>query len=493
MSVPAASPPPSAVTPDDVLEVAYTFPGADVLAACGSSEQGLPGDVATRRLVEVGPNALPQVKAESPVRRFLRQMDDVLIYILLAAAALKAIIGDWVDFGVILAVALLNGVIGFVQEGRAEKALEGIAKMLSSTAAVRRDGDWQEVPAEELVPGDLIRVRAGDRVPADARLIEAVNLQVEESALTGEAVSSSKRVDPVAADAGIGDRTSMLFSSTIVTAGQGTAVVTATGSQAEIGRIQQLMAEVEQFDTPLTRQLAAFGKVIALVVLVMAVVMVVIGRVLHSFSVPDLISATIGFAVAAIPEGLPALVTVTLALGVQQMAKQQAIVRRLPVVEALGSVTTVCSDKTGTLTRNEMTARQVVVGSGTYQVSGIGYEPEGRVEWAGNPADIQATPDLALLVTVMAVANDADVAYVPDEDGTGRALAPARRADRGSVAHPGAEGRRRAPAVRPAGRGAVRLRVQADGHPQRGSGRVPDGAGQGCAGSAARPVRHPAE
>ena len=232
----------------------------------------------------------------------------------------------------ILAVALLNGVIGFVQEGRAEKALEGIAKMLSSTAAVRRDGDWQEVPAEELVPGDLIRVRAGDRVPADARLIEAVNLQVEESALTGEAVSSSKRIDPVAADAGIGDRTSMLFSSTIVTAGQGTAVVTATGSQAEIGRIQQLMAEVEQFDTPLTRQLAAFGKVIALVVLVMAVVMVVIGRVLHSFSVPDLISATIGFAVAAIPEGLPALVTVTLALGVQQMAKQQAIVRRLPVV-----------------------------------------------------------------------------------------------------------------------------------------------------------------
>jgi magnesium-transporting ATPase (P-type) len=420
MSVPAASPPPSAVTPEDVLEVAYTFPGADVLAACGSSEQGLPGDVASRRLVEVGPNALPQVKAESPVRRFLRQMDDVLIYILLAAAALKAIIGDWVDFGVILAVALLNGVIGFVQEGRAEKALEGIAKMLSSTAAVRRDGDWLEVPAEELVPGDVIRVRAGDRIPADARLLEAVNLQVEESALTGEAVSSSKRVDPVAADAGIGDRTNMLFSSTIVTAGQGTAVVTATGSGAEIGRIQQLMSEVEQFDTPLTRQLTAFGKVIALVVLVMAVVMVVIGRVLHSFSVPDLISATIGFAVAAIPEGLPALVTVTLALGVQQMAKQQAIVRRLPVVEALGSVTTVCSDKTGTLTRNEMTARQVVVGSGTYQVSGIGYEPEGRIEWAGNPADIQATPDLALLVTVMAVANDADVAYVPDEDGPGR-------------------------------------------------------------------------
>ena len=410
---------PTAVTPT-VTDQPYAHDPADVLAAYDSGDDGLSAGVAAQRLSELGPNALPQVKAESPVRRFLRQMDDVLIYILLAAAVLKAIIGDWVDFGVILAVALLNGVIGFIQEGRAEKALEGIAKMLSSTATVRRDGDWVEVPAEELVPGDLIRVRAGDRVPADARLLEAVNLQVEESALTGEAVSSSKRVDPVATDAGIGDRTSMLFSSTIITAGQGTAVVTATGSRAEIGRIQQLMSEVEQFDTPLTRQLTAFGKVIALVVLVMAVVMVVIGRVLHSFSVPDLISATIGFAVAAIPEGLPALVTVTLALGVQQMAKQQAIVRRLPVVEALGSVTTVCSDKTGTLTRNEMTARQVVVGSGTYRVSGIGYEPEGRIEWAGTPADLQATPDLALLVTVMAVANDADVAPVPDEDGPGR-------------------------------------------------------------------------
>ncbi|HYI59721.1 MAG TPA: HAD-IC family P-type ATPase [Microlunatus sp.] len=402
-----------------ITDQPYAYDPDDVLAAYAVSDDGLTSDVAIARLAEVGPNSLPQTKPESPLRRFLRQMDDVLIYILLAAAALKAIIGDWVDFGVILAVALLNGVIGFVQEGRAEKALEGIAKMLSSTAAVRRDGDWQEVPAEDLVPGDVIRVHAGDRVPADARLLAAANLQVEESALTGEAVSSSKRIDPVDPDAGVGDRSSMLFSSTIVTAGQGTAVVTATGSQAEIGRIQQLMSEVEQLDTPLTRQLTAFGKVVAIAVLVMAVVMIVIGRVLHDFSVPDLISATIGFAVAAIPEGLPALVTITLALGVQQMAKQQAIVRRLPVVEALGSVTTVCSDKTGTLTRNEMTVRQALVSSGAYEVTGIGYEPDGRIEWAGNPADVGQFPDLALLVTVLAVANDADVADVPDEEGGG--------------------------------------------------------------------------
>jgi magnesium-transporting ATPase (P-type) len=415
--VPAASLPSPLATPDDPLELAHSFSSAEVLAACKSSEQGLSGDVAARRLAEVGPNALPQAKSESPVRRFLRQMDDVLIYILLVSAALKAIIGDWVDFGVILAVALLNGVIGFIQEGRAEKALAGIARMLSPTAAVRRDGDWHVVPAEDLVLGDVIRVRAGDRIPADARLLGTANLQVEESALTGEALSATKRVEPVAAGAGVGDRSSMVFSSTIVTAGQGTAVVTGTGTRAEIGRIQQLMADVKPFDTPLTRQLTAFGKVVAVTVLVMAVLMVVVGRVFHSFSVPDLVAATIGFAVAAIPEGLPALVTITLALGVQQMARQHAIVRRLPVVEALGSVTTICSDKTGTLTRNEMTARRVVVSGGTYEVSGIGYEPDGRLEQDGRPVRVPAVPDLALLIRVMAVANEADVTSVPDGEG----------------------------------------------------------------------------
>ncbi len=407
------------MTPSDVLEIPYARSGGDVLAAYGSSEEGLSVELAARRQIEVGPNALPQPKPESPIRRFLRQMDDILIYILLASAALKAIIGDWVDFGVILAVAVLNGIIGFIQEGRAERALQGIQQMLSSSAAVRRGGDWVGVPAEDLVPGDLIRVRAGDRVPADARLLQAAGLQVDESALTGEAVGVSKRVEPVEPEAGLGDRSSMLYSSTIVTGGQGIAVVTATGPRAEIGRIQQMVAEVDQFDTPLTRQLTVFGKMIAIAVLIMALIMVVVGRVVHSMSVPDLVSATIGFAVAAIPEGLPALVTITLALGVQQMARQRAIVRRLPVVEALGSVTTICSDKTGTLTRNEMTARQVVVSSGIYEVSGIGYEPDGRVQQGGNPVDVLAVPDLALLVTAMAVANDADVTYLSDDDGGG--------------------------------------------------------------------------
>lgn len=211
----AASSPPSHGT----LEDPHARSPAEVVAAHGSSEDGLSAELAAQRLAEHGPNALPQVEPESAVRRFLRQLDDVLIYILLASAALKAVIGDWVDFGVILAVALLNGVIGFVQEGRAEKALEGIRRMLSSTAAVRRGGEWLEVAAENLVPGDVIRVRAGDRVPADARLLTAANLQVEESALTGEAVSSTKRIDPVPVDAGVGDRDSMLYSSTIVTAG----------------------------------------------------------------------------------------------------------------------------------------------------------------------------------------------------------------------------------------------------------------------------------
>jgi len=379
----------------------------EVLTALGSSAAGLTGDEAARRLAEVGPNRLPEPEREGPVKRFLRHFDDILIYILLASAVLKAVLGEWVDFWVILAVAVINAVIGFVQEGRAEDALAGLKQMLSSNAQVRRDGGWQEVDADQLVPGDVVRLRSGDKVPADMRLLEAVNLRVEESALTGEAVPAAKRIDPVEADAGVGDRDSMVFSGTLVAAGSGRGVVTATGPNAEIGRIQAMIAEVEAFDTPLTKEIAAFGKVLSLVILGMAAVMIVIGRVVHDFSTPDLVSAAIGFAVAAIPEGMPALVTITLALGVQQMARRNAITRRLSAVETLGSVTTICSDKTGTLTKNEMTVRHVVTRRGTYDVDGLGYEPIGSVRLDDAPADLIGHPDLARVVTVMAVANDA--------------------------------------------------------------------------------------
>ena len=387
----------------------------DVLAGLDGTAGGLTSAEASRRTAQWGPNRLPEPRRDPLVKRIAKHFDDVLIYILLAAAVLKAILGEWTDFWIILAVAVITAGIGFLQEGRAHNALEGIKKMLSLDAHALRDDQWQVIPADTLVPGDIVRVRSGDRVPADLRLIEATNLRVEESALTGEAVASDKGVAPVAADAGVGDRDSMVFSGTMVAAGQGVGVVTAIGSDAEIGRIQTMLAQVEQFDTPLTIQMKRFGKQLSVLILGMAAVMIVIGTVIHSLDRDELLSAAIGFAVAAIPEGLPALVTITLALGVQQMAKRHAIMRNLPSVETLGAVTTVCSDKTGTLTRNEMTVRYVVTERGRYDVEGLGYQPAGRILFDGAEAALDAHPDLAALITVMTVANDSDVVSEGDQ------------------------------------------------------------------------------
>ena len=393
---------------------AYSLGADAVLAALDATPTGLTSDQARRRLADHGPNRLPDPPRDSAVKRFLKHFDDILVYILLAAAALKAALGEWIDFWVILAVAVINAVIGYVQEGRAEHALEGIRSMLSAQAQARRDGEWVSVPAEDLVPGDVVRVTAGSRVPADLRLMEASNLRVEEAALTGEAVPSTKSVDPVPAGTGVGDRSSMLFSSSIVSAGQGVGVVTATGADAEIGRITTLLSDIETFDTPLTRQIAAFGKGLAGVIAIMAVVMVAIGKWLHAMPAGDLISATIGFAVAAIPEGLPALVTITLALGVQQMARRNAIIRKLPAVETLGAVTRICSDKTGTLTTNEMTVRSVVTRAGEYAVAGLGYDPSGSITLGDKPVTLRERGDLRAVVTAMSVVNDAVVSQGED-------------------------------------------------------------------------------
>ncbi|PTU57581.1 carbonate dehydratase [Sphaerisporangium cinnabarinum] len=428
-SAPDAAPTPataasstSASTTERSLDAPWSRPPDAVLAELGTDAGGLSSADAAARLAEVGPNRLPPPQRDPLWKRILVHFDDILIYILLVSAVLKAILGDWVDFTVILAVAVINAAIGFIQEGRAESALEGIRNMLSVNAEVRRDGAWARVDADDVVPGDVVRVRSGDRVPADVRLIQATNLRVEESALTGESVAAAKKVDAVGADAGVGDRSSMLFSSTLVAAGQGVGVVTATGTATEIGRIQTMISEVRSLATPLTRQLDRFGKLLAVLILAMAVVMVIIGRVFHDFTVPELISASIGFAVAAVPEGLPALVTITLALGVQQMARRRAITRKLPAVETLGSVTTICSDKTGTLTKNEMTARTVRTSGRTFAVAGAGYAPVGDVtldeEDGERHADLSDDRDLAALATVMMLCNDARI--VPDgEDADG--------------------------------------------------------------------------
>lgn len=397
----------------------WALPPQAVLAEVGSSEAGLTAEQARTRLAEVGPNRLAPPARTPWWRRVLSQFDDVLIYILLVSAVLKAIVGDWIDFTVILAVAVINAAIGLIQEGRAEKALDGIRGMLSVHAQVRRDGAWAQVDADDLVPGDVVRVRSGDRVPADLRLLSGVNLRVDESALTGESVPAAKSVDEVPAESGVGDRSSMLFSGTLVSAGTGTGVVVETGETTEIGRIQTLISEVPSLETPLSRTLDAFGKKLAVLILVMAVVMVVIGRVFHGFETPELVSAAIGFAVAAVPEGLPALVTITLALGVQQMARRRAITRRLPAVETLGSVTTICSDKTGTLTKNEMTARTVRTAGHEYAVTGIGYAPDGEVSLDGSPAPLAEHPDLRRLAEVMMLCNDARIVHEPTGEGDG--------------------------------------------------------------------------
>ncbi|MEV4688908.1 cation-translocating P-type ATPase [Microbacterium sp. LWH3-1.2] len=394
----------------------WAIPAGDVLTHLEADAGGLSTSGAAQRLEIAGPNRLPEPARKPGWLRFLAHFNDTLIYILLGAAVIKALMGDWLDFWVIMVVAIINAVIGYIQEGRAEKALAGIRGMLSADASARRDGGWATVAAEDLVPGDVVRLMPGDKVPADLRLLQAHQLRIDEAALTGESVPSSKTTDAVAAEAGVGDRGSMAFSGTIVSAGQGRGVVTATGPTTELGRIQSLADEADALATPLTRQLDGFGRVLTVVILGMAAVMLMIGRFLHGMPFDELISAAIGFAVAAIPEGLPALVTITLAIGVQQMARHNAITRKLPAVEALGSVTTVCSDKTGTLTRNEMTVRHIVTPLAEYEVTGIGYEPEGEIVPAGaEETDAAGRGDLAAILAIATLCNDAHI--VRGDDG----------------------------------------------------------------------------
>jgi len=392
----------------------HALPAEDVLNKLGGQRDGLTAAEAADRLKVVGPNQLPAPPKEGLLKRFFKHFNDILIYILLFAGVAKAFLGHWVDAGVIVAVAVINAIVGFIQGGKAEEALEGIRKMLSLRAHTRRAGEWVELDAAELVPGDIVRLRSGDRVPADVRLIDAVNLRIEESALTGESVPTDKKVEPVDANAGIGDRHCMAYSGTLVAAGRGMGVVTSTGAATELGRISRMMAEVESLATPLTRQMAAFGKTLSFVILGMAIVMFLIGWLLHGRSLDELFSAAIGFAVAAIPEGLPAIMTITLAIGVQRMVQRNAITRKLTAVETLGSVTVICSDKTGTLTRNEMTVRHLVTKAGQYDVEGIGYAPDGRILRNGQVASLSANQDLQALVEVMAVCNDSEIAQ---EDG----------------------------------------------------------------------------
>ena len=391
------------------IEQPHALSVDDVLTELRSGPDGLTTDEAAKRRAAAGPNRLPTPSREGLIRRFFKHFHDVLIYILLIAAAVTGVLGHWVDAGVILAVVVVNAIIGFIQEGKAEQALEGIRKMLSPRAHARRDGHWVELDAEQLVPGDLVRLRSGDRVPADARLVEAVSLRVDESVLTGESAPAGKHAEAVAAEADLADRRSMVYSGAMVTSGRGVGVVTAIGSATELGRINKMVADVEKLATPLTRQMNRFGKLLSGVIVGLAGLLFWVGYLLHDFTLDELFLAAIGFAVAAIPEGLPAILTITLALGVRRMAQRNAITRRLNAVETLGSVTVICSDKTGTLTRNEMTVRHVVTRADRYDAAGTGYAPDGQVTRDGRDASLDAHPDLQALVEVMAVCNDSEI------------------------------------------------------------------------------------
>ncbi|HLS74213.1 MAG TPA: HAD-IC family P-type ATPase, partial [Actinomycetaceae bacterium] len=388
---------------------AHALAVPDVVGHLGTGRAGLSTAEAAARLEQHGPNRLPAGEQESALRRLLRQFKDPMIHVLIAAAALTGLLGQWLDTLVILAVVVINAVIGFAQEGKAADALESIRDMLSLDARVRRDGAWHTVPADDLVPGDVVRLAAGDKVPADIRLTSTSSLRIEESALTGESVPVDKGTAAVAVEAGIGDRSSMAFSGTVVAAGSGTGVVTGTGQDTEIGHITTLLKDVESLETPLTRQMTSFSKKLSLVVVVLAIGMFILAGALYDYSLSELTMAAIGFAVATIPEGLPAVLTITLALGVQKMARRNAITRRMNSVETLGSVTVICTDKTGTLTRNEMTVRTAVTPADTFEVTGTGYTPEGEIRIDGVPMGAGERPDLFALAQVAARANDSTV------------------------------------------------------------------------------------
>ncbi|MCL6422538.1 HAD-IC family P-type ATPase [Brachybacterium sp. JHP9] len=414
---PPAAPAMSAPTAETLLPAPHAARIEDVAGHLDARPEGLGAQEAQRRLDQHGPNALPEGEQESRLARLLRQLNDPMIFVLLGAALLTLVLGEYVDAIVIAAIVVANTLIGYVQEGRAANALEGIRGMLSLDAQVRRAGTWTRIPAEELVPGDVVRLAAGDKVPADLRLTAASNLTIEESALTGESLAVGKSPEPVDPDAGIGDRTSMAFSGTVVASGSGRGIVAATGGGTEIGRITRMLEDVESMETPLTRQMGAFSKKLAIAVVILSAVLLVGVGLVHDYGWVELLMATIGFAVAAIPEGLPAVLTITLALGVQAMAKRRSITRRMNSVETLGSVTVICSDKTGTLTRNEMTVRTVVTPEATYEVSGTGYAPEGAIARDGSPVSAAEAEDLRLLAAVAARTNDSTVSLRTREDG----------------------------------------------------------------------------
>lgn len=398
----------------------YQLNTTETMEKLTTSSAGLSDPQAAQRLEQYGKNTLPEKKQQHPLVRFLLHFNDVLIYILLAAAAITGAMAHWADTIVILGVAVVNALIGFVQENSAEKSLKSIHSMLSNQAIVIRDGAKKEVDASDLVPGDIIVLSPGDKIPADLRLIDVHSLQVEEAILTGESTVVEKQIDAIAKEVMIGDRTNLVYSGTTVSAGTATGVVIATGSATELGHINQMMSDIDPHKTPLIEQMDRLGKGIFYLILVMMAALFVFGYLLRDMDTPELMLALISLAVASVPEGLPAIISIILSLGVQNMARNRAIIRKLPTVETLGAMTVVCSDKTGTLTMNEMTVKAVILAESTYRVDGESYEPVGKLydETTDEVVDFQKCPILTQFITAIDLCNDSQLSQ--DKEGLWR-------------------------------------------------------------------------
>ena len=350
-----------------------------VLLSLDSHPDGLNHHQAQHRLEQFGPNRITPPAGEPCWLRFARQFNNLLIYVLLLAAALSWLSGHWIDGAVILGVVVINALFGLVQEGKAERALAAIRHLLKIRCITLRDGERHQLDSDLLVPGDVVLLESGDKVPADLRLLEGHNLSVQESALTGESVSVTKQNQPIPEPTPLAERSNMLYAGTLITQGRARAIVVSTGDDTELGHIGRLLNSVEPLDTPLTAQLDRLGHQLTIWIVLLALATFLFGWLYRDYGLDELFMAAVGLAVAAIPEGLPAVITITLAIGVQRMASRNAIIRRLPAVETLGAVTVICSDKTGTLTRNEMTVQQVALPTETLMVTGVGYSAHGEL------------------------------------------------------------------------------------------------------------------
>jgi magnesium-transporting ATPase (P-type) len=367
----------------------------------------LSNDEVCQRIAIHGRNALPEARTRGPWARLGRQLKNFLIYVLAAAAIITASLGHWVDAGVILAVVVVQTLVGFVQEGKAEQALSAIRHMLAPKARVVRSDGQHQIDAANLVPGDTVLLEPGDRVPADLRLEKSHNLKIDEAILTGESEAVEKSTEAVNSDAPLGDQSGVAFSGTMVATGTGRGVVVRTGVRTEIGRISGLLAQTTSLKTPLLEQMDRFARILSIVVIVAGIAIFVGGSVFSGLPFRELFMAVVGLTVAAIPEGLPAILTITLAIGVRQMARRQAVVRRMPVIETLGAVSVICSDKTGTLTRNEMMVTRAVLSGARLEVTGEGYSFDGAVKGEqGHPSNSALLDELA---RAAALCNDAHV------------------------------------------------------------------------------------